>query len=79
MDSSKFNEYEYYDYYDHDKLEKLQEKRSLQWIKLYKKMMDAREKGDEKALVKAKEDMRKHEAQNKIIKAKARATGFYWC
>lgn len=42
-------------------------------------MMDAREKGDEEALAKAKEVMRKHETQDNIIKTKARATGFYWC
>lgn len=78
MDLSKFHEYEYYDYNDHNKLEKLQEKRSFQWIKLYKKIRDAKEKGDEKALAKAKEAMRKHEAQDQIIKAKANETGYYW-
>ena len=66
-----------YEYYDHDKFEKIQEKRSYTWLKLYKKIMDAREKGDEKALAKAKEDMRNHEEQDQIIEAKARANGFY--
>ncbi len=78
MNLSKFNEYEYFDYYDHEKVEKLQEKRSFQWLKLYKKLMDAKKKGDEKALDKAKEAIRQHETQDQFIKEKARATGFYW-
>ena len=78
MDLSKFNKYEYFDYYDYDKVEKLHEKRSYQWIKLYKKVSDAQEKGDEKALAKAIEAMRKHEEQDRIIKAKANQAGYFW-
>jgi urate oxidase len=79
MDLNKFNKYEYFDYYDHAELEKLNEKRSKQWIRLYKKIKGAKEKGDEKAFTKAKEAMKKHEDEDSFIKAKAEETGFYWC
>lgn len=79
MDLSKFNKFEYFDYYDHGELEKLNEKRSKQWIKLYKDIIDARKKGNEKGLIKAKEAMRKHDDQDRFIKAKAEEAGFYWC
>lgn len=78
MDLSKFNKYEYFDYYDYDKVEKLHERRSYQWIKLYKKIMDANEAGDQKALDKAKEAMRKHEELNHFIKTKATQAGYFW-
>ena len=44
-----------FDLYDYKKVEKLNERRSMQWLKLYGKMMDSRDKGDEKALEKARE------------------------
>lgn len=77
--SDEFNINNDYEYYDHKKLEKLQDKRSMQWLKLYKKMMDARKKGDEKSLSKAREALMKHEEKDEIIKEKANNTGFFWC
>lgn len=74
----KFDEADYFDWYDYDAVEKFHEKQSLKWIKIYKKMMDAHDKGDEKALDKAKEDMRRHEAKTHTYKQKAQAAGYYW-
>lgn len=58
-------------------LEKLDEKRAEQWLKLYKKVMDARDEGDEKALVKAREAIRQYEEKDAIFKEKLRRNGFY--
>jgi hypothetical protein len=78
-DFREFEIYDDYDFYDHDKLEKLNEARSKQWIRIYKRMITARGKGDEKALAKAREAMRKHEEKDAILKEKARQTGYCWC
>lgn len=78
MDLSKFNKYEYFDYYDYDRVEKLHEQRSYQWLKIQKRIMDAKEAGDEKALNKALEALRKHHALEQFIKAKAAQAGYFW-
>ena len=75
----KSNKYEYFDWYDYDKVEKLNQSRSKQWLKIYKKIMDAREKDDKSALTKAYEELSKHEKQDSILKKKAEDAGFYWC
>ncbi|MCE5318404.1 MAG: hypothetical protein LLG04_13725 [Parachlamydia sp.] len=77
-DLSGFDEADYFDWHDHDALEKLNEQHSRKWLKIYKKMMDARDKGDEKALAKAREEMQKHEEKGRKYQKKANATGFYW-
>lgn len=74
-----FNKYEYFDWYDYAKVEKLNESRSKQWLKLYVKLKKAKESGDESALAKAREAMRKHEADTQICKRKAEEAGHYWC
>lgn len=56
------------DWYDKDEVEKFNEKRSKQWFRLYKKMMDARNNDDEIALSKAREAMQKHEKQDAIYR-----------
>lgn len=80
MDSElqKLGFHTYVDFWDYDELDKLQDKRSYQWLKLFKKIHDAREKGDEKAEEKAIAAMRKHEAIDQLLKAKANETGYFW-
>lgn len=58
------------DFYDWDGLERLQEKRAKKYIKLYSKAKS----GDQKA----KEALRKHESEEKILKTKATITGYHW-
>lgn len=58
------------DFYDWDELERLQEKRAKKYIKLYSKAKS----GDQKA----KEALRKHESEEKILKTKATITGYHW-
>ncbi len=58
------------DFYDWDELERLQEKRAKKYIKLYSKAKS----GDQRA----KEDLRKHESEEKILKIKATITGYHW-
>jgi len=70
--------YDYFDWYDYDKVEKLNQTRSSQWITIFKKLKDAKEKGDENSLTKARAALRKHEAENKILKQKAEEAGHYW-
>ena len=67
-----------YDFYDYDKVEKLQEKRSRKLMRIYKKILDAREKGDTKAIEKAREALMKHEEQDQIFKEKSQQSGYYW-
>jgi hypothetical protein len=76
--SEKLEIYDDYDFWDHDELEKLQEKRARQWLRLYKKMLDARSAGNTKALEKAVEALQKHEAQDRILKGKSQQCGYYW-
>lgn len=69
---------EYVDWYDYSAVEKFNEKRSKQWIRLFQMRRDALEKGDEKALEKGRETIRKHEKQDKIYKEKAKESGYWW-
>ncbi len=66
------------DFSNSDKVEELNQKRSLQWLKLYKKMKDAKEIGDEAAFSMAKEAFRKHEATDQKLKRKAEQSGCDW-
>ena len=66
------------DWYNCDELKTLNEKHSKQCIQLYKKMKDARDKGDEKALSKARESMRKHQAKGQEFKQKSEDAGYCW-
>ena len=59
------------DWDDSNEVEKFNNKRSKQWFKLYKKMMEARNIDDEIALSKAREAMQKHEQQDAIYRDKA--------
>jgi hypothetical protein len=74
-----FGKYDYFDWWDHDKVKELNDKHSKQWIQLYKKVRDAKEKGDEKALDKARQAFRKHEEKGRKYKEKAKETYYYWC
>lgn len=58
------------DFYDWDKLDKLQEKRATRFFTLLSKAKD----GDQKA----KEALKKHKAEEKILKTKATITGYHW-
>lgn len=58
------------DFYDWDELERLQERRAKKYIKLCSKAKS----GDQKD----KEALRKHEAEEKILKIKATITGYHW-
>lgn len=60
------------DWSDEEEVEKFNEKRALQWLKLYKKIMDARDQGDETAIAKAITAIRKHEAQDEVYRQKSR-------
>jgi predicted transcriptional regulator len=71
--------YEYFDWYDYYKVEKLNQSRANQWLKIYKKLRDTQEKGDQDATVKARTDLRKLDDENKILKKKAEEAGYYWC
>ena len=58
------------DFCDHDKLEKLHERRAKEWLKLFSKV----KQGDQKGIL----DFKKHEAEDKVLRAKASETGYYW-
>lgn len=58
------------DFYDWKSLEKLQERRAKKFIKLWAKAKE----GDQKA----KEELRKHQAEDRVLKARANETGYYW-
>jgi len=58
------------DFYDHEKLEKLHEKRARKWLKLFLKT----KRGDPKAT----EDIKKHEAEDRVFRARACEAGYYW-
>lgn len=58
------------DFYDWEKLDRLQEKRAKKLLSLLSKAKD----GDQKA----KEALRKHKAEEKILKTKATITGYHW-
>jgi hypothetical protein len=58
------------DFYDWDELDKLQEKSATRFFTLLSKAKD----GDKKA----KEALRKHKAEEKILKTKATITGYHW-
>lgn len=46
------SKYEYFDWYDHDKVAKLNERRSREWLKIYKNLKEAREKTTRKHYLK---------------------------
>jgi len=58
------------DFYNWNELEKLHERRAKKWLKLLQKI----EKGDPRA----NEAMKKHEEEDRILRERARRTGFYW-
>lgn len=66
------------DWYDHKAVEKLNDKCSKQWIKIYHRMTIARNKGDQTALKKALESLRKHEQKTALYKKKATETDYDW-
>jgi hypothetical protein len=78
MDFRKFGFYGDYDFYDYDKLEKLNKSRSNQLLKLHRKFLAARDKGNENAAKKAWEAIRKHEEIDDLLKEKAREHHYHW-
>jgi hypothetical protein len=70
--------YDYFNWYDYEEVEKLNDKYSKQWLRLHKKRMDARDKGDEATLKKTMESIRKHEAKGQMFKQKAEEAGYCW-
>ena len=65
-------------FHDIEKLENLQAERNVHCFKIWLKLKKAKEAGDEKALHKLEEAIRKHQEKNAIIKKKALAIGFNW-
>ncbi|OJU79644.1 MAG: hypothetical protein BGO10_02105 [Chlamydia sp. 32-24] len=66
----KFNVYDALDFYDWEKLDKLQERRAKKFLKLWVKAKE----GDQKA----KEDLKKHEVEERELKRRANETGYFW-
>lgn len=66
------------DWYDSKKVEAFNKKRSMEWIKLYAKLKEARNSGDGESLSKAREALRKHEAKDKVFKKCAEEAGNCW-
>lgn len=58
------------DFYDYEKLDKLHESRAKKWLKLFLKAS----KDDSKA----KAAIKKHEAEDRELKRRSSATGYYW-
>ncbi len=58
------------DFYDYAKLDKLHENRARKWLKLFLKA----KQGDPKAI----EAIKKHEAEDRVLRDRARETGYYW-
>lgn len=58
------------DFYDWNELDKLQEKRAKKYIQLCMQI--------ETGNFKAKATLKKHIAETRILKARAKATGYYW-
>lgn len=69
---------DYIDWYDHDRVEKFHRSRAKKWLGIFKKMANAKEKGDEVALKKARQDLVKHQRQDEVYKEKAKQSYFYW-
>jgi hypothetical protein len=66
----KFNAYDAIDFYDWEKLDKIQETRAKKFLKLWVKAKH----GDQKA----KEHLRKHQADELEFKRRANETGYFW-
>lgn len=58
------------EFYDWEKLDRLQEKMAKKLLSLLSRVKD----GDQKA----KEALRKHKAEEKILKTKVTITGYHW-
>lgn len=69
---------DYIDWYNDDEVEKLHEKCALQFLKLMKKLYEAKEKGDENAISKAYLALKKHNEKEKVYKRKAKEVNYYW-
>jgi hypothetical protein len=68
----------YIDFYDYEQVEKLHLAVKKKYVQLIKKLRQARNKGDEKAIKKALEALRKHLAHEEKLKEKAEKAYFYW-
>lgn len=66
------------DWYNYEEVEKLQNTRAKKYLGYVKKMIEARGKGDEKALLKAYASMSKHRRDDEAFKEKAEEAGFCW-
>jgi hypothetical protein len=67
-----------FDFYDYGAIEKLHERMSKQYLKIAMNLRKAEEKGDAKALERAKKAYAKHKRRNAMIKRKAQVTGYFW-
>jgi len=57
-------------FYNRDKVDKLHKSRAMKWLKLFLKA----KRGDPKAI----ESIKKHEAEDRLLKARAMEAGYYW-
>lgn len=67
-----------YDFYDHEKVGKFKEERSEKLMRLYRRCLKAKEKGDMEAKEKIMLSIIKHKAAEEEYKKSAKEAGFYW-
>ncbi len=67
-----------YNVYDFDKAEEIRDDYYKKSIDLYKKLFEARENGDEKAIKKAMRALVKHRAKEKGLKELAEKSKVFW-
>ena len=78
VDLSEFGIVSDVEFYDYERIEKLNEKRNKQKFKIHKKIISAKEKGNQKALEEALDEFRKHCEVDDVLKSKARRAGYFW-
>jgi hypothetical protein len=74
-----YREEDFLDWHDYKAVEKFNEKYSLKWLRLYKKMMEARDKKDQNALNKARDAWMKHSKKDDTYRKKSvESCGYCW-
>ena len=67
-----------YEWYDHKKVQKLYDKQSKKYISLARNFIEAKNKGNQKAMEKASKALREYNSKNEEFKEKANQHYFYW-
>ncbi len=67
-----------YDFYDYDKMEELRDGYHKTGVDLFRRLYNAKEKGNQRAAERARKALVKHEAKGKKMKERAEEAGFYW-